>query len=372
MRIAQRAFRCRIAALCLVLAVVLSPARAVAEPSTPEIEAKRTQAAVARVDLEAMNDRLEIQIEEYNTVTDALALTQERLLEAEDELVRAELDLQEMQSRLAGRARAIYTAGDSSMLEVLLGASSFQELLVRLDFAMRIAREDARAVQDVKDARAAVEALKDSLELQEAEERALEAEAEARVVAIEADVASQEAYVSALGAEIRELIAAEEERLRQEAEEHARQAAASAASGGTSTREPADPSDLGTGHPEAATVALQYLGVPYQWGGADPLGFDCSGLCKYSYAQIGISLPHSSAAQFRLGQHIDRLRTDLLVPGDLVFFGTDGNDTMVHHVGMYIGNDQFVHAPYTGAVVRVESLSARIAMRGDYVGASRF
>lgn len=178
--------------------------------------------------------------------------------------------------------------------------------------------------------------------------------------------------MAALGAEIRDLTAAEEDRLRREAEERAWQAAASAGPDGLSTRGPSDPSDLSAGHPEAVDVALQYLGVPYQWGGANPSGFDCSGLCQHAYAQIGISLPHSSRAQFELGQHIDRSRVDLLRPGDLVFFGTDGNDTQVHHVGMYVGNDQFVHAPQTGAVVRVESLGARIALRGDYVGASRF
>ena len=88
--------------------------------------------------------------------------------------------------------------------------------------------------------------------------------------------------------------------------------------------------------------------------------------------QVTFSLPRTSQSQYEAGQHIARGRLDLLKPGDLVFFGTDGDADAVHHVGMYVGDGNYVHAPYTGAVVRVDSLTARIAAKADYVGASRF
>ena len=99
------------------------------------------------------------------------------------------------------------------------------------------------------------------------------------------------------------------------------------------------------GHPEAASIALQYLGIPYQWGGASPgTGFDCSGLVMYVYAQLGVQLPHFAAGQYGFGSAVSR---DQLQPGDLVFF--DG----LSHVGIYIGNGQMVHAPQTGDVVKI-------------------
>jgi cell wall-associated NlpC family hydrolase len=119
------------------------------------------------------------------------------------------------------------------------------------------------------------------------------------------------------------------------------------------------PVTLPAGHPEAATIALRYLGVPYLWGGESPKGFDCSGLVAYVYAQLGISLPHYAAAQYQLGVAVPR---DQLQPGDLVFFDA------LDHVGIYIGGGQFVHAPHTGDVVKITSLAA---YGPGYVGARR-
>jgi cell wall-associated NlpC family hydrolase len=176
--------------------------------------------------------------------------------------------------------------------------------------------------------------------------------------------------VETLNSEVKQLIAQEEERQRRLAEERARAAAAAAAARRGRSATPVG--DLPAGHPEVVDIALKYLGVPYVWGGASPAGFDCSGLCVYVYAQIGISLPRTSAAQFQAGAHIPPDRLDLLRPGDLVFFGTDGDPSRVHHVGIYAGDGNYIHAPQMGDVVKVSSLTERIASRKDYVGASRF
>jgi cell wall-associated NlpC family hydrolase len=104
----------------------------------------------------------------------------------------------------------------------------------------------------------------------------------------------------------------------------------------------------GAPHPRAAKIALRYLGVPYVWGGASPSGFDASGLVTYVYKQLGISLPHYTVSQWAVTKPILRKR---LKPGDLVFFDN------LEHVGIYIGHDEFVHAPHTGAVVRIENLA---------------
>ncbi len=116
------------------------------------------------------------------------------------------------------------------------------------------------------------------------------------------------------------------------------------------------PTGTGAGHPAAASIALQYLGVPYRYGGSSPAGFDCSGLVMYVYAQLGISLPHYTVAQWNATQPISSP-----APGDLVFFNGLG------HVGIYIGGGRFVDAPHTGSVVRIDSISSF----GGYDGARR-
>lgn len=100
-------------------------------------------------------------------------------------------------------------------------------------------------------------------------------------------------------------------------------------------------------------TALALRGTPYRNGGTDPSGFDCSGFTQYVFAQYGIVLPRDVREQFRQGKEVEA--KDLL-PGDLVFFST--TDPGVSHVAIVVGGDQFVHAPSTNGVVRVERLSS--------------
>ena len=112
---------------------------------------------------------------------------------------------------------------------------------------------------------------------------------------------------------------------------------------------------------KAVETAKQYLGVPYVWGGTTPSGFDCSGLVQYVYGQIGVNISRTTYTQVNEGRYVSR---DELLAGDLVFFGDSSSP---HHVGMYIGDGMMIHAPQTGDVVKIASLSAR----SDYATARR-
>jgi len=134
------------------------------------------------------------------------------------------------------------------------------------------------------------------------------------------------------------------------------------------------------GHPAAAAVpgassrpadayaltgtALALRGVPYRNGGSDPSGFDCSGFVRYVFAQHGLSLPRTVPEQFRAGRAV----AGPLQPGDLVFFAT--TERSASHVGIALGSDEFVHAPSSTGVVRVERLSSAY-WSSRYLGARR-
>jgi cell wall-associated NlpC family hydrolase len=152
---------------------------------------------------------------------------------------------------------------------------------------------------------------------------------------------SEDGYDAVTGEEIR---AAEEAKAAEEARQAAAAAMTSYAAEASQYSAPAQVT--GAASPSAVfSVAQQYLGVPYVYGGATPAGFDCSGLVKYVYAQFGIDLPHSSNAQGAAGTQIP---VSEAVPGDLV--------VMSGHIGFYAGNGQILHAPYEGTVVRTQPI----------------
>ena len=114
--------------------------------------------------------------------------------------------------------------------------------------------------------------------------------------------------------------------------------------------------DMGT---RIAKYARRFVGAPYRYGGTSPRGgFDCSGFVAYVYRHFGFRLPHYTYAQYSLGRHVPGRR---LEPGDLVFFYGRG------HVGLYLGRGRFIHAPHSGARVRIDRLRAE----GSFAGARR-
>ena len=109
---------------------------------------------------------------------------------------------------------------------------------------------------------------------------------------------------------------------------------------------------------EVLEYAAQFLGTPYVYGGSSPSGFDCSGFTSYVFNNTVGSIPRVAQSQFNATTHVSR---EELLPGDLVFFGSSASS--ISHVGIYVGDDTFIHSPHTGEVVKYDSLSGNYASR---------
>jgi cell wall-associated NlpC family hydrolase len=137
------------------------------------------------------------------------------------------------------------------------------------------------------------------------------------------------------------------------------------------TAEPLAPAEVVSSNrigDEIAVRAISLVGLPYRYGGADLDGFDCSGLVYFIYHDLGFDVPRTAADQQRAAVSVDRRK---LKPGDLVFFRTRGS--RVSHVGVYVGEDRFVHAPQTGKSIELRSLDddyygPRFVAAGRFVG----
>ncbi len=314
-----------------------------------------------------IDSQLEQAVERYNLANVELDQIEAELTTNARHLVLARGSLKHAQIHLSKRLRALYVNGSesSSGIEVLLGADSLDDLLNRLEAIDRVGSQDARVVHDVRAFKAEVQARKLRLTKARARQQQVVSSRAAERRSIEGQLASRQRMLSSIKSEIASLQAAEQRRqellaaqARQRLAQERTAAAQAQADATIAAPSVAAPSEVTPEAPVAAAppskyggvvgVAMQYLGVPYVWGGASPAGFDCSGLIMYAYAQIGVSLPHHAASQYAMGVAVSR---DALEPGDLVFFNGLG------HAGIYIGGGQFVHAPHTGDVVKISSLS---------------
>lgn len=355
------------AAFAAVLAVGLSvpAASAFAAPS----DDKQAEAQAALQKLNQYQSELDQASANYEAAHQEQIDAQNRVDEAQKQIEEKTAKIEKDQQRLSDRARDMYRSGDTNFLDVILGASSFEQFATTWNMLETLNGNDAELVSETKTAREELQAAK-----QEAEEQAKVASDKAEEAKSVAEAADQKASemqqtYNSLSAEAQELIS--QERAAQEAQQQAAAAAAeqngtagndaaatitnnnrnnatsSNSSNSNSNKNNASSSATNNSKPQSVSGnsvvsrAYSQLGKPYKWGAVGPNSFDCSGLVSYcltgSYSRLGTT-----------GTFMGWTRVSNPQPGDICVNS--------HHCGIYIGGGQMIHAPQTGDVVKVSSV----------------
>ena len=326
-----------------------------------KITDKQAEARAIQAQIDGLNNKVEIAAEAYNDAGVRLDGINKDVAKNSARLAVIQALIHKVDGHLDTRVTNMYKDGPLGFLEVLVGSKSFDEFSSNWDLMTSMSQDDAAMLQSKRVLNAQAKATRSVLKSKQAQARAQVRIRRAQRIAIAHQLARRKTVLAGVKSDISRLIA----------EEAARQAAAAAAAARAEARRLARSGSSGGGggdynypapsipaHGNVVDYAMSRIGCPYSWGAEGPGAFDCSGLVVWSYARIGMSLPHSSRALIGVGQRVSKAN---LKPGDLVFFGSP-----IHHVGIYIGGGQMVEAPYTGASVRT-----RGAFRSDYVGACR-
>jgi cell wall-associated NlpC family hydrolase len=317
------------------MTLVALPGSASAEPNAAQV----TQLVATA------SHQLEVVSEQVNEARVELSGQQAAAQRADRVSAQAQARNAAMREQVRQIARAAYTTGDVSRLDVMLTSKSPRDLLSQMGTLDAIAGHQADVLrqtsQTAREAR-----------LARAEADRAATKAKKTLDTVTAKQAQLKAQISDYKAEYARLTAVQQRVVSRQVAGQAVQAPAAAVMA-------APVAASSQAAQIAVQTALAQVGKPYVWGASGPDAYDCSGLTMYSYAAAGVALPHSSSAQSGMGIPVSR---DQLQPGDLVFFYSP-----VSHVGMYIGNGQMVHASTSGQPVKVASLDSM----GSYNSARR-
>lgn len=302
---------CAVAAALLVL-----PVSAQAEPELSESELR------SRVD--TLTRKAEVFTEKYNGKRLELKQARRAARRAEARAERVSQRLQRSRSLVGDMAASQYKSGGMGRSVSLLTSDDPQALLRRATMLEHLSRQKTARLQDL------------TLAVHQAQQAKQEAtRAAGKVQTITADLEDKKGHIKNLIAEAQDKIAELEAQTTQPV------------GGADPAPAPVDVGEVGSGvAAQAVEIALGQQGDPYVWGAAGPDAFDCSGLAVYAFGNAGVSVPHYTGALWDNYPHVSY---GAMQPGDIVF-------TSSHHMGIYIGNGQMVHAPNSGEVVRVDEV----------------
>jgi cell wall-associated NlpC family hydrolase len=352
-----------LAALLAVAAFLATPVLAApGDPGPLTLATARAEAARLQREVDRLDLRVETLAEDHGAAQARLDGLIQAAHRHQGRLERAEQALETTKAEYAGDVRDLYARGPLAPLELLLAAGDIHELAVAAGAAGVVLDRDLQALDRVGLATGTLRSRVAELDVTQAETLDLRRALAGQEAAIGRLLAGRTAMLATARAEVKALVLAEEAR-----KEAARRAMVAAAAARAGTLGFADLADRPAPSPvarAAVRAALGQVGKPYRWGATGPGSFDCSGLARFAYADGGLRLPRTSRQQWSAGRHVPVAG---LRPGDLVFFAHDPADpATIHHVGIYVGQGLMVHAPHTGALVRVDAVRP-----SGYAGATR-
>jgi cell wall-associated NlpC family hydrolase len=329
-----------------------------------QIGAKRAEAQSVLARLQQLDASAQLANSRYQAASRSLRRVERELGINHQALGVARGNLKGAVQTLERRLVAMYMSQDQqSSLAVLLGARSLDDLISRIETANSISKQDSSLIHEVVGFQHQIVHQRTLLRRERTRQKQLVATRAAERNRIQGKLAAERSLYNSVRSQIQRMLA-QQQAAQEAAARRARAAATAAANAPKGSFGVGNPSSVpGDRYADVVPIAEQYLGVPYVWGGASPSGFDCSGLVMYVYAQVGVSLPHYTVAQYDYADSVSVSKSQL-EPGDLVFFANLG------HVGIYVGNGEFIHAPHTGDVVRIDSLSSGW-YASNYDGAKR-
>lgn len=344
-------------AVAAASAIAFLPAGSSSAAPAPSIAEVQAQAA-------ALDLQVDISVEEYQQAQVALEGLQVKVTAAEADVATQQKTYEALRAQVGDVVAAAYrNSSETSGLSLITRSSDPQNYLDRATSLDQLAAQQARRLAEVTTARSRLAAAVKQAQSAVAAQQQVQQQAAAKKAGIEKDLAASQALLNGLQADQRAQLAAAQ--AAQAAQVDARAAAVgqqvsrsrpAAAAPAAAAPTYSGPASGAAG--AAVQAAYSRLGLPYVWGAGGPSSFDCSGLTSWAWARGGVSLPHSSGAQYSSLRHVSQAD---IQPGDLVFFGRP-----VHHVGIYVGGGNMIHAPHTGDVVRIAP-----AFYADYVGAAR-
>ncbi|MFJ5231616.1 NlpC/P60 family protein [Kitasatospora sp. NPDC088391] len=296
--------------------------------------------------VDQLNEQAEVKTESYNGAVEKQQELQKQVGQLQDQLARQQDQVTTVQQSLAGIAGEQYRTGNVSQTMQLMLSSTPDAFLGQAGTLNAVGSTQADLLKSFKAEQA-------KLDTQRKEAESKLAELDTTTKALKADKDDIQAKL----AQARDLLNTLTQKERDDlAAAEAKAASDSRTQAERASRDTARP-DLNTPAPSgfsgnALGAATSKLGSWYSYGATGPTTFDCSGLMQWAYAQAGVSIPRTSQAQASAGTNIGSNIADAR-PGDLIIYYGD-----MHHVGMYAGNNQIVHAPHTGAQVRYESATS--------------
>jgi peptidoglycan DL-endopeptidase CwlO len=315
-----------------------TPKAIVATRQPTSLSGLQQAADKAQKQVSALDDRLEVVVEQWDGAQAQLATIEVQLDRVRMQLTQSQNDLSRQQAVLGAHLAWMYKLGDYGALDEVLSGGSITSAGARVELLKRVNQQDRALRTGFLATVKQVAALQATISTERDQAMVVQQRADAARATITDQLAQRQAILDGLNGRIKRIL-----------DQRERLAAASAGHLGQVAL-----AQIGTIHGTQAQVgvirdALKFLGVPYVWGGAAPSGFDCSGLVLYVYARYGVAFPHFAAYQANMGTPVPESQ---LQPADLVFFGNP-----IHHVVIYAGHGLVIQAPHTGDVVKVSRLS---------------